>query len=95
MQNADIILKSVSNNTIPEVRYEISILQNMFESGEIPNLNQIEFWNAYMHMKVSNNLLDKALTIQFYEHIADPRDNLGKSGRTVKIKELLGWFFSG
>ncbi len=86
---SDEILKMEDDTTsLPESKFEFAILENFLKSGDIKNEKLTNAWNSYRTMKTANNLLEKALAVLYYEHIADPRDKLSSSGRRTRILDL-------
>ncbi len=80
----------VAEGAVPSARYYFKIVEQTLSSGHFPE-REIRnlLWNAYHNMTIANDLLACAVEVRFYEHIADPRDQLSREGRNQRIAELV------
>lgn len=83
------ISPSAESVTVPEARFETGVLQLALAAGSLSGepVRQL-LWNVYIQLLVSNRLLNRALDVMYFEHIADPRNSLSQSGRETRIRKL-------
>ena len=84
-------MMGANGSSLPESRFELSIIKSRLQSGEINSCNVIPVWNVYRSMKVVNSFYDQAIGIRRTEHLVRPTDQLLKGGRDKEVKRLQGY----
>ena len=86
---SDEILKYDNDSTIlPESKFELAIIESFLKSGDIQGSQLIDAWNLYRNMKMANGLLNKAIQVQYYEYLMDPKNTESRLGRQKRIRLL-------